>query len=259
MVDKRERIRVAFRADDAGSCESANLAIAEGVAAGTVKNVSVMACGPAIEHAAARLKDTRNIDIGLHVTLNAEWVNVKWRPILSPESVPTLVEAENGYFTVAPRVLKDRGFSVNEAVAEVEAQLDRVRSLGFRISYIDEHMGVGNLPGLRAALVDLGSREGIPHLSLLDLKRLPPAGGLNLVDKWLSGLRNANGGTYLVVTHPGRVAPDMESFFEAGAVAGAIAAERNAERQALTAIDLKAGLDQLGVESVRFSDLSTEP
>ena len=78
----RDRVQVAFRADDAGSCESANLAIAEAIDAGIVKNVSVMACGPALEHAVSLLKERRDIDIGLHVTLNAEWVKAKWPPVL---------------------------------------------------------------------------------------------------------------------------------------------------------------------------------
>ena len=69
-------VQIAFRGDDAGSCESANLAIAQTVAAGTLKNVSVTACGPALEQAVSLFKDVLGIDRGLHLTLNAEWVAV---------------------------------------------------------------------------------------------------------------------------------------------------------------------------------------
>jgi predicted glycoside hydrolase/deacetylase ChbG (UPF0249 family) len=216
-----------------------------------------MVCGPAVEHAAALLKDRDDIDVGLHVTLNAEWANVKWSPVLPGNQVSTLLEPGEEYFTAAPRVLNERGVSPGEAAAEAEAQLDRARSLGLKIAYIDEHMGVGSLPGLRAAFKDLARREGIPHLDSLNLKRLPATGATRLVEGWLSGLESAAPGTYLVVTHPGRVAPDMTVFFEAGGAPGVIAAERDAERQALTDSSLKSGLDRLGVEVVRFSDLVT--
>jgi predicted glycoside hydrolase/deacetylase ChbG (UPF0249 family) len=250
-----ESVRIAFRADDAGSCESANLAIAEGVAAGTVKNVSVMACGPAMEQAVTLLKNQKGIDLGLHVTLNAEWVKIKWAPILPGEQVPTLREPGTEYFTAAPRLLRERGFALNEAVAEVEAQLGRARSLGLEIAYMDEHMGVGGLPGLRDALHELCLREGIPHLDWLDLKRLPAANTDNLVDRWLTSLKSVVSGNYLLVTHPGRIAPDMEAFYEIGGTPGPIAKERDAERQALIDPRLREGLASLGVESVRFSDM----
>jgi predicted glycoside hydrolase/deacetylase ChbG (UPF0249 family) len=251
-------VRIVFRADDAGSCESANLAIAEAIAAGTVKNVSLMVCGPAAEHAVALLKHRDDIDVGLHVTLNAEWANVKWCPVLPGNKVSTLLEPGETYFTASPRLLKERGALLDEAAAEAEAQLARARALGLKIAYIDEHMGVGSLPGLRAALKDLAHREGIPHLDSLGLKRLPTTADVRLVDRWLAGLESAAPGTYTVVTHPGRIAPDMEVFFESGGAPGIIAAERDAERHALTDPALLSGLDQLGVENVRFSDLLTE-
>ncbi|MES2464636.1 MAG: ChbG/HpnK family deacetylase [Armatimonadota bacterium] len=250
------RARIAFRADDAGSCESANLAIAEGIGAGTVKNVSVMACGPAIEHAVSLLKDQKHINLGLHVTLNAEWETVKWGPVLPDKHVPSLLEPGTDYFTASPRVLGERGFSLEEAVAEATAQLARARSLGLEIHYLDEHMGVGSLPGLRSALAELCHREGLLQLSTLNLLRLPAADNKDLVERWLSALRNAKDGDYLVVTHPGRIAPDMESFYERGGVPGAVAQERDAERRALADDSLRAGLAALGMESVRFTDLS---
>lgn len=250
----KKRVQIAFRGDDAGSCESVNLAIAEAAAAGTVKNVSVMACGPALEQAVSLLKDVEGIDLGLHLTLNAEWVTIKWSPALLAEQVPTLLEPGSPYFTTAPRVLRERGLSVEEAVAEAEAQLARARSMGLRIACMDEHMGVGGLPGLRPELQKLCDREGIPHLNSLNLMRLPTTENIPLVERWLMALKDASEGTYLVVTHPGRVAPDMEAFYEVGGTPGIIARERDAERQALTDPALTAGLDLLGVESVRFSE-----
>ena len=123
---------------------------------------------------------------------------------------------------------------------------------------MDEHIGGGGLPGLRASLTELCEREGIPHLNSLNLARLPAAGSGDLVAGWLSALKGAPSGTYIVVTHPGRIAPDMEAFFEIGGSPGVIAKERDAERQALANPKLKEGLAALGIESVRFSDLLSQ-
>jgi predicted glycoside hydrolase/deacetylase ChbG (UPF0249 family) len=201
------------------------------------------------------LKPAKGIDLGLHVTLNAEWQTVKWRPVLPTEEVVSLLEPGSPFFTAAPRKLAETGFSLEEAIAEVDAQLGHLRSRGLSIAYMDEHMGVGSLPGLRSALKEICRREGILHLASLDLMRLPALTEKPLVDRWLEALQKAPPGTYLVVTHPGRMAPDMNAFFEIGGTPGVIAKERDAERRALADVSLKQGLGRLAINSVRFSDL----
>ncbi len=47
-----KNIRFITRADDLGSSYSANQAIEQVIDAGFIKNVSIMACGPAVEDAA---------------------------------------------------------------------------------------------------------------------------------------------------------------------------------------------------------------
>ena len=53
------RIRLIGRCDDAGSCHTANVAIAECVDAGLALNVSVMACCPFFDEAAEMLARRR--------------------------------------------------------------------------------------------------------------------------------------------------------------------------------------------------------
>lgn len=76
---------------------------------GVVRNISVMACGPFVEEAAQMLSHRKDICFGMHITLNAEWDRVKWKPV--------------------EQVMKD-----------VEAQLERLCRLGFDIRYVDSHM-----------------------------------------------------------------------------------------------------------------------
>jgi len=245
--------RLALRGDDMGSCTEANAAIIEAVEAGFLKNISVMACGPAFDEGAVLLRTLQRrlgdrLNVGLHVTLNAEWATEKWGPILPIERVPSLVE-EGGLFTPFPKDLRDRAASPDEMTAEAEAQLRRLRDAGLQVDYVDEHMHIGEVAGLRDRLVHLAAREGLFVLEGRTT-RLPPAVRFasevcylgevvaspleRLLADWDARLATAPTGDYLLVTHPGQDEGIMRRFHIAGAPDdGAVARERDTERQAL--------------------------
>jgi predicted glycoside hydrolase/deacetylase ChbG (UPF0249 family) len=256
-------IQLVVRADDAGSCVSANEAVEEACAAGTARNASVMVPGPAFEDAARRFAGRPDVCVGLHVTLNAEWAGPKWGPVLPASMVPTLVDAATGFFTAFPKDLHQRGFSVAEAVAEVEAQLARARTAGLTITYLDEHMGVGWLPGLRDALATLARREGLIDGGLLALSGMPHVETAAdreddeeaLAARWLTALDACEPGTYLLVTHPGKDAPDMRTFFLAGGESGVVAKERDREWRALTGDLFREGCAVRGVRLLRYDEV----
>jgi predicted glycoside hydrolase/deacetylase ChbG (UPF0249 family) len=247
------KIRLITRGDDAGSCHSANRAVLEACERGILRNASLMAAGPAFGAAAALFAGRPEICLGLHVTLNAEWDEVRWGPVLPPEQVPSLVD-ERGHFLPSPRVLKERGFDLEEAVAEVQAQLDRMRGLGLQPAYLDEHMGVGWLPGLRERLAALAEREGLvpahqfPHLPMAE-----GAGG-GEVERWTASLAAAAPGTYVLITHPGFDDVEMRRFGHAGLEPGQVARERDAERQALIDPRLAEACRELSVQFMRYTE-----
>lgn len=257
--------RLILRADDIGSAHAANDAILAACDAGTIKNVSLMVCGPAFADAAVRLRELRgrnDICLGLHVTLNAEWADpsVRWKPILPASDVPTLIEAETGFFTPTPQHLHQRGFSVAEAIAETAAQLGAARAAGLKISYLDEHMGVGRLPGLRAELAALAAREGLIDAIALNPSYLnfgvpesgPTADGAAAL---LSAYHSAEPGIYLVVTHPARHTAETEKFYADGGTPGHVAAEREREFQALTSPAFAAAIQEGGVRLIRYDEI----
>ncbi|MGV3613737.1 MAG: ChbG/HpnK family deacetylase [Fimbriimonas sp.] len=223
--------RVVFRGDDAASTEGANLAIAQAVQDGVLRNVSVMVPGPALAHAAEVLKGLEGIAIGLHVTLNSEWEEVKWGPVRPASEVPSLVEPD-GSFTTEPKVLRDRGFSVEEAMAEVEAQLALLRSTGLKVDYLDEHMGVGWLPGLRERLAALCERE-----SLVDANRVAYLRDVDTGDAGsiIGAILRGPDEPFVVVTHPlPNVDPVARRFTAGGRQPGEILRERANDRRSLT-------------------------
>lgn len=232
------------RGDDAGGCLSANLAIERCLDAGVLRNVGVMACGLAFEDAAQRLAGRRDACFGMHVCLNSEWDEVKWGPVLPAEAVPNLVDDE-GHFLWAPIANHERGLDLGQAMAEVRAQLARLRGAGFLVRYLDEHMGVGWVGGLHEALVGLAREEG---LFLADeLPYLPEAEATGEPRSDLLARAARIDSEALVVFHPGLDAPDMRAYRHAGIEPGQVARERGAETDLLTDPQLRAGLENLGI------------
>ena len=164
---------ILFRADDAGGARAANLAIAEAVTRGPVRNVSVMACGPELAHAASvfgPLAAAGRIALGLHATINAEWAEVKWGPVAPADEVGSLLRGD-GAFMSSPLVLHERGFVVAEVLHEVAAQLGCLRAVGLAPVYLDTHMGFDWLPGVREGLAALAP-DARRHFSVSERGRI---------------------------------------------------------------------------------------
>ena len=226
----KDRILVVTRGDDAGSGRDANRAIAECCDAGMLRNVSVMAPGPALDAAAQMLAQRPQVCCGLHVTLNSEWLAVKWGPVLPAAEVPSLVD-ERGYFWPTPEIARDRGARVDEMLREIEAQLAAARRAGINLSYIDEHMGVSwPWPDLRKGIVAIAEREGLIDGCAVPGFPAPAAPCSDRFEWWENGLREAPAGRYLTANHPGFAGGEMEEYCLEGMPRGQTARERDGDR-----------------------------
>jgi len=134
------RIRLTTRGDDLGTNHSANVAITEALKKVILRNASVTVPCPAIKEAAEMLAEEKDICVGLHSTVNAEWDSVRWGPVLPPEKVPSVVD-RNGHLFQTVRALRENGPDIDHVFMELQAQLDRARALGFDVKYVDRHMG----------------------------------------------------------------------------------------------------------------------
>ncbi len=152
--------RLITRADDFGISPGTNEAILECLDAGFVRNVGVMAPAPSLHHRLEELiARQEECCLGLHATLNSEWAEWRWGPVLPPESVSSLV-GEDGTFHATTALLHERG-QVDEMVREVEAQLAKLVGLGLRPRYLDTHMVFSWIEGVADALEELCRREGL--------------------------------------------------------------------------------------------------
>jgi hypothetical protein len=280
------RLRLVTRGDDAASCRSANRAILEAFENGILRNVSVMACAPELGHAAkvlgpaARIRG-RGLCVGLHVTLNCEWDQPRWGPVLPPQVVPHLVD-ERGHLTRTPMDLHQRQADVEQMIAEVQAQLDRLRAVGLAPVYLDQHMGVGWVGGLNDRLARLCEKEGLINTEG-QVKGLPregrglspsaPRGGAGggltpcsaagdqhsprrtHVDDLLARLRAAPPGMYLVVGHPCYDEAEVRAFHAAGQSPGEVAADRDDQRRMFLDPAVLACCRECGVQPIRYDAL----
>lgn len=252
MPDTRQPLYLIARGDDAGSSRSANRAIAEAATHGLLRNASVMACAPELEDAFACLGQLPGLCVGLHATLNCEWVRPRWGSVLPAAQLPSVLEPD-GSFPASPLLLHDRRAAVAEMIAELEAQLQRLRRVGFTVDYLDQHMGIGWLPGLRPALADLCRREGLIDAEAEFPQRLPqPAGSDSLLAKVLAGLAKAAPGFYVQVTHPTSDDPEMAAFTLVGAPERRIGGERNGDRLLWLVPELRAACHTHGVTIVTY-------
>ena len=123
---------VIVNADDLGLCHAANLGIYDCLRTGTVTSATLMVPCPWARDAAARY---RGEDVGVHLTVNAEWERYRWGPITH---APSLLDGDGGF----PRTIEDfwDHADVDEVRRECRAQIERAILWGFDVSHLDAHM-----------------------------------------------------------------------------------------------------------------------
>jgi hypothetical protein len=246
--------RLIARADDYGSFRSANLAILETFRKGIVRNVSVLAVGHKFDEGASALTEAHGLCVGLHATIAAEWDNVRWPPVLPPGQVPALVD-DAGDLVKTPVIAKEQGADPEQIIAEVAAQLDRCRSAGLAIEYLDTHMGFDWIDGVHEALADLCEREGILFANALEgLDRCPRSDSDDPLGALAEGISSMDGGTYLLVGHPAYHDDEMADVGHKGYEPPRVARAREVERRMFTDGRVLAAVRSNGVDLIRYTE-----
>ena len=118
--------------DDLGSSHAANVGCYDALRDGIATSASLMVPCPWAREAAARYQGE---DVGVHLTLNAEWDLYRWGPITR---APSLHDGDGGF----PRTLEDLWdhADLDEARRELRAQIERAILWGFDVSHLDSHL-----------------------------------------------------------------------------------------------------------------------
>src|SRR5215475_5733186 len=128
-----------INADDFGMCHDENLATIEGLTNGLFTSSTILVTCPWFEEAAEFARSNLGIDLGVHLTLNSEWKNYKWGPVLGQAAVPSLTDDRGYLWPHLPQVFEhDR---LDEAERELRAQIDKAAAAGIDITHLDNHMG----------------------------------------------------------------------------------------------------------------------
>jgi len=125
--------------DDLGMAQSANQGGFAALATGPATCGSIMVPCPWFPDAAARARADPSLDLGVHLTLNAEFDSYRWGPVLGAAAVPSLVDKE-GYL---PRTVDEvvAGAELDEVERELHAQIGRALGAGIDVTHLDSHMG----------------------------------------------------------------------------------------------------------------------
>ncbi len=158
--------------DDVGMCKGANDAFRELAALGVVSSGAVMVpCPWFLEIAEAAAADPA-LDLGVHLTLNAEKRHYKWRPLTAPPPAAGLTDSL-GFFW--PDVATTRARAAPEAVeAELRAQIDTALAAGIDATHLDAHMGAAMAPEFCAIYLRLGRDYRLPVLMTASLAAYAP-------------------------------------------------------------------------------------
>ncbi len=100
----------------------------------------------------------RGEDVGVHLTLNAEYALYRWGPITH---APSLLDGDGGF----PRTIEDvwDHADLDEVRRECRAQVERAILWGFDVSHLDAHMGTLQIrPEFFDVYLDMAVEFGLP-------------------------------------------------------------------------------------------------
>jgi predicted glycoside hydrolase/deacetylase ChbG (UPF0249 family) len=148
-------------ADDLGMAHTVNAASMAALETGLVNSASIMVPCPWLPEVVSYVRKHPDADLGLHLTLTAEWASLRWGPVLPETQVPSLLDAR-GYLHLTESEAAAR-VDPREAEAEIRAQVARAKAAGIKPTHLDSHMGtLYQTRPLFEALMRVAREEKLP-------------------------------------------------------------------------------------------------
>ena len=263
FADDDERPKqLLIRCDDVGMSHTVNAAVRELVETGVPFSTSVMIACPWYLEAVEILKANPQIGVGIHLTLNSEWKDYKWGPVLGAAKVPSLVDA-NGHFFASEAEFAANNVKLDEVERELRAQIERALRAGLRVDYLDYHMLTAvSTPELRAVVERLAEEHGFglsryfgeASVSIWD------ADPEDKLSSLLNHVHNAQPGLNLLVIHLGMETPEMSAMVDMNNQTDPyrVAVHRQAELEAITSPAFRAAIEEAGIELLTYKNIVSE-
>ena len=247
-----------IRSDDAGMSHSVNMALERLIETGLPVSVSVMFPTPWYQETVEMLKRHPAVSVGIHLTLNSEWKNYQWGPVLGRTAVPTLVDS-NGYFFSTSEAV--RGADPNEVERELRAQVERAVKSGLTIDYVDFHMGTaGRYPQFRVIAERLAREFRLGMSGYFGEEQHDPqyrADPAHKIDSLLAMIDRLPPRINLVVTHVGIDGPELGALLDMNTDGGLpeMSKNRQGELNALTSPRFSEALKARKIKLITYRDL----
>jgi len=254
---------VIINCDDLGASHACNAGVYDSLRTGMATSATIMVPAPWAREAASRY---RGDDVGVHLTLNAEYERYRWGPITH---APSLLDGDGGF----PRTLDDLWdhADLDESRRELRAQVERAILWGFDVTHLDSHMGALQLrPEFFDIYLDLALEFRLPlRLSGADTERpigfpfRSLAAGVGVVSPdhfvYAAGvgsrkaiahaLRDLQPGVTELYLHPALDTPEQRAYDDAWT-------DRVDDHRLLCAdADLPAALERVGAHLISFRPL----
>ncbi len=262
-----------IHADDLAVAHSEDAASFDALDRHAVTSASIMVPCPWLTEVADYAKAHPDADLGLHLTLTAEWKTYRWGPVESKDKVPSLLDP-SGYLwpEVEPAV---RNIKAEDAEREVRAQIERAIAAGIHPTHLDSHMGtLFARPDLFAVYVKVAHEYKLPFLavrnadapkellSLLSDKDVvldsvviagPEVGAANWKTFYSSAIKNLKPGVTEIIVHLGHDDAELQAVTIDHPDYGA--AWRQRDFDAITSPEFKQALQENHVILIHWKDL----
>lgn len=141
--------------DDLGASHAANAAIEHALRSSFATSATLMVPAPWAYEAVQRCGD---LDVGVHLTLTAEYPGYRWRSLTGARSL----HDADGFMPATTREVYANA-DVEEARAECRAQIEQALAWGVDITHLDSHMGVVQIDArLFEVYLDLAVEFALP-------------------------------------------------------------------------------------------------
>jgi predicted glycoside hydrolase/deacetylase ChbG (UPF0249 family) len=191
--DATDRVAV-VHADDIGMCHAANLGAFQTLRVGPATCGSIMVPCPWFQEAAELAKASPELDLGVHLTLNAEWPHYRWGPVAGRSAVPSLLDDQG--FLPRTSIETVQRAKPEEVEVELRAQVEMALEAGIDVTHLDSHMGTVFFPPFLESYKKLAAEFRVPVFAVRpDPQALAARGlqGATEILNWLVGSLESEG------------------------------------------------------------------
>ena len=262
-----------IHADDLAVSHSEDAASFDALDKRAATSAGIMIPCPWLTEVAAYAKAHPEADLGLHLTLTAEWKTYRWGPVESKDKVPSLLDPDGYLWSDVPPAIQH--IKADESEREIRAQVKHAIAMGIHPTHLDSHMGtLFARPDLMAIYVKVAHEYRLPFLGMLtpkvppDVKALfsdkdvlldsvivadPSIQPANWKSFYLDTIKNLNPGLNEIIVHLAYDDAESQAVMVDHPDYGA--AWRQRDYDAITSPEFRKGLEDNHVILVHWSDL----